>query len=285
MANKVAIVTDSTVHLPKEFLDKYVVKVAHAVVIWGDEELVDNVDITPNQFYERLSKAKVMPTTSQPSPAVCKEIFDEFLAKGYDILCMPISDQLSGTIDSMNQAMVMLPDANIELVDSMSTSMETGWQIMQVGEAALKGASLAECKALAEKLRDYTDLVLTVDTLEFLHRGGRIGGASRWVGTMLQMKPILEVREGRIEPLERIRTRSKALDRLVDLAVERIGDKKPVYLACLHANIDDVAKELLARTADIVKPEKTVVTGLSPAVGTHTGPGTIGLAWMAGYKA
>lgn len=285
MANKVAIVTDSTIHLPQEFIDKYVIKVAHAVVIWGDEELVDDVDITPNQFYERLSKAKVMPTTSQPSPAACKKIFDEYLAEGYDILCMPISDQLSGTIDSMNQAMVMLPDANIELVDSMSTSMQTGWQIMQVGEAALKGASLAECKALAEKLRDYTDLILTVDTLEFLHRGGRIGGASRWVGTMLQMKPVLEVRGGRIEPLERIRTRSKSLDRLVELAVERIGDKKPVYLACLHANIEDEAKDLLARVADIVKPEKTIVTGLSPAVGTHTGPGTIGLTWMAGYKA
>jgi DegV family protein with EDD domain len=285
MANKVAIVTDSTVHLPQEFVDKYGVKIAHAVVIWGDEELVDDIDITPNEFYERLSTAKEMPTTSQPSPAACKKIFDEFLAEGYDILCMPISNLLSGTIDSMNQAMAMLPDANIELVDSLSTSMQTGWQIMQVGEAALKGASLAECKALAEKLRGYTDLVLTVDTLEFLHRGGRIGGASRWVGTMLQMKPVLEVRGGRIEPLERIRTRSKSLDRLVEIAVERIGDKKPVYLACLHANIEDEAKDLLARAADIVKPVKTIVTGLSPAVGTHTGPGTIGLAWMAGYKA
>jgi fatty acid-binding protein DegV len=101
---------------------------------------------------------------------------------------------------------------------------------------------------------------------------------------MLQMKPVLEVRGGRIEPLERIRTRSKALDRLVELTIERIGDKEPVYLACLHANIEDVAQDLLARIADVVKPKKTVITGLSPAVGTHTGPGTIGLAWMAGYK-
>jgi len=284
MANKVAIVTDSTIHLPQEFIDKYVIKVAHAVVIWGEKELVDNVDITPNEFYERLPKSKVMPTTSQPSPAVCKKIFDDYLAEGYDVLCMPVSAKLSGTIGSMHQAMDMLPDAKIELVDSLSTSMETGWQIVQVGKAAKKGASLAECKALAEKLRDYSDLILTVDTLEYLHKGGRIGGASRWIGTALQMKPILEVRDGRIEPLERIRTRKKALARLVDLAVERIGDKKPVYLACLHANIDDVAQDLLAQVADIVKPEKTLVTGLSPAVGTHTGPGTIGLAWMAGYE-
>jgi len=284
MANKVAIATDSTIHLPQEFLDKYVIKVAPAVVIWGEEELVDNVDITPNEFYARLSKAKDMPTTSQPSPVVCKQVFDEFLAEGYDILCMPVSAKLSGTIASMHQAMDMLPDANIELVDSLSTSMQTGWQIMRVGEAAKNGASLAECKALAEKLRDYTDLVLTVDTLEFLHRGGRIGGASRWFGTMLQMKPVLEVRDGRIEPLERIRTRTKALARLVEIAVERIGDKKPVYLACLHANIDEVAKEVLAQVTEIVQPEKTLVTGLSPAVGTHTGPGTVGLAWMAGYE-
>ncbi len=284
MANKVAIVTDSTTYLPQEFFDKYVIKVAPAVVIWGGEELIDNVDITSEEFYRRLSGAKEMPTTSQPSPAVCKQKFDECLAEGYDILCMPISNKLSGTIASMHQAMDMLPDANIELVDTLTTSMQAGWQIMQVGEAAKKGASLAECKALAEKLRDYTDLILTVDTLEFLHRGGRIGGASRWFGTALQMKPVLEVRGGRIEPLERIRTRSKALDRLVELAVERIGDKQPVYLACLHANVEDVAQDLLKRVADVVKPKKTVITGLSPAVGTHTGPGTIGLAWMAGYK-
>jgi DegV family protein with EDD domain len=281
MTNKVAIVTDSTMHLPQEFFDN---KVASAVVIWGEEELIDNVDITPNEFYERLSKAKEMPTTSQPSPAVCKQKFDECLAEGYDILCMPVSEKLSGTIASMHQAMDMLPDANIELVDTLTTSMQAGWQIMHVGEAAKKGASLAECKALAEKLRAYTDLILTVDTLEFLHRGGRIGGASRWFGTALQMKPVLEVRDGRIEPLERIRTRGKALDRLVELAIERIGDKKPIYLACLHANVEEVAQDLLTRIADIVKPEKTVISGLSPAVGTHTGPGTIGLAWMAGYK-
>lgn len=284
MANKVAIVTDSTPYLPKEFMDKYTIRIAPAIIIWEDEELRDNIDITSNDFYKRLSTAEVMPTTSQPSPAVCKEIFDGLLAEGYDILCMPLSNKLSGTFASMNLAKDMLPDANIEIHDSLSTSMATGWQIMKVGEAANNGASMAECKTIAEEARKHTHLILTVDTLEFLHRGGRIGGAQKFIGTALNFKPIMEVLDGRIEPVERVRTRKKSLNRLVEIAVEKIGDKKPVYLACLHANIEEDAKYMLEKLSPLVNATKTITVGLSPAVGTQTGPGTIGLAWMAGYE-
>ncbi len=283
MANKVAIVTDSTTYAPQEFLDKYALRVAPAVVIWEGEELIDGVDITPAQFYERLSTAKEMPTTSQPSPAACKKIFDELLAEGFDILIIPVSEKLSGTIASMHQAMDMLPDANIELVEGNTVSMANGWLIMKAGEAALKGASLAECKAITENAREHTDLILTVGTLEFLHRGGRIGGANRWIGTALNIKPVLEVKDGRIEPLEKIRTRKKALNRLIEIAVERIGDQQPVYMAVLHANIESDADYLIENLKNKLTLEETVITGLSPAVGTHTGPGTIGLAWMAGF--
>ena len=284
MANKVAIVTDSTPYLPQEFIDKYPIGVAPAVVIWGEEELRDNVDITSDEFYTRLAASKVSPTTSQPSPAACQEVIGKFLDEGYDVLCMPISEKLSGTIASMKQAMSMFPDANVELVDSMSTSMETGWQIRTVGEAVLQGATLAEAKALAEEVRDYTGIVFMVDTLEYLHRGGRIGGAQRFLGTALQTKPINEVRDGMIEPLERARTTKKAQARLVEIVAERIGDKSPVYVAVLHANIEEDAKAMLAAISERVNPVQTAITGLSPAVGTHTGPGTIGLCYMAGYK-
>lgn len=284
MANKVAIVTDSTPYLPKEFLDKYTIRVAPAIVIWEDEELRDNVDITSDEFYKRLSTAKVMPTTSQPSPAACKDIFDKLVAEGYDILCMPLSEKLSGTNASMVLAKDMLPDANIEIFDTEATSMATGFQIMKVGEAANNGASLAECKAIAKETIKHTHLILTVDTLEFLHRGGRIGGAQKFIGTALSLKPVMELLDGRIEPIERVRTRKKSLNRLVEIAAEKIGDKKPVYLACLHANIEEDAKYMIDKLSPLVNPVKTVLTGLSPAVGAQTGPGTIGLAWMAGYE-
>lgn len=280
--SKVAIVTDSTTYLPKEYEQKYSVRVAPAVVIWEGEELRDGVDIQPSEFYQRLQTAKEMPTTSQPSPAAMKEIYDQLLADGADILSIHISHKLSGTIASAEQAKAMLPDANIEIVDALSASMGTGWPIVEVARAAESGAGLAECKALAEDCCLNTGLLLTVDTLEFLHRGGRIGGAQRFIGTALNFKPLLEVQDGRIEPLERVRTRKKAVNRLVELLEERIGGRTPLRLAVLHANAAEEAEALMQAASDRLNPIETVITDVSPAVGTHTGPGTLGLAFMAG---
>ncbi|HJS19855.1 MAG TPA: DegV family protein, partial [Anaerolineales bacterium] len=151
-----------------------------------------------------------------------------------------------------------------------------------VARAAVEGASLAECKALAEKARQYVGVYLTVDTLEFLHRGGRIGGAQRFLGTALNLKPILTVEGGRVEPVERVRTRGKALDRVVELVVEKCGAKSPVRLATLHADSAADAKVMLDKITPLVNPQESVFAAVSPAVGANTGPGTVGLAWMAG---
>jgi DegV family protein with EDD domain len=122
-----------------------------------------------------------------------------------------------------------------------------------------------------------------VETLEFLHRGGRIGGAQRLVGTALKVKPILQVQDGRIEPVESVRTRKKSLARLAELAIERIGDSKPVYMAAIHANAPEDAEKVLETVAEKVPLKARLVTDVAPTVGTHTGPGTVGLAYMAGY--
>ena len=134
-----------------------------------------------------------------------------------------------------------------------------------------------------EEASKHTGILLTVETLEFLHRGGRIGGAQRLLGTALNFKPILEVIDGRIEPAERVRTRKKSLARLVELAVERTGGKTPVYMAALHANAKEDAENLLDMVGEKLELKDTVLTDVSPTVGTHTGPGTVGLAFMAGY--
>ncbi len=284
MANKVGIVIDSTAYIPKELRAQYPIAIAPAVVIWSGEEYHDGVDIQPAEFYARLATAKEMPTTSQPSPAVVKAKFDEMLANGYDVLGMFVSEKLSGTLASARQAKDMLPDAKIEIVDTRSTSMGAGWQILAAARAAERGADLAECKAIAENSRDNTDLVLMVDTLEFLRRGGRIGGAQAFIGTMLNFKPILELQDGAIEPVERVRTHKKAVERLITFVEERIDGRSPVYLAALHANVEDEARRVLDMAAERINPVETVVTDVSPAVGTHTGPGTLGLAFMAGME-
>lgn len=283
MANPVAIVTDSTAHLPKDWIDKYNLRVAPSVVIWDGEELRDGVDITADEFFTRLANSATMPTTSQPTPAYFKSIYEELLAEGKDILGVHISHKLSGTFASAEQAKALFPDANIENVDTLSAAMGEGWPLLMAVRAAEAGKPLGVCKAIVEEASKHTGILLTVETLEFLHRGGRIGGAQRLVGTMLNFKPILEVIDGRIEPVERVRTRKKSLNRIVELAVEKIGDRRPVYLAVIHANAVEDAEMVMEMMGERLPLKARVVTSVAPTVGTHTGPGTIGIVYMAGY--
>ena len=282
MARKVAIVTDSTTYIPEEILDKYQVRVAPQVVIWGGKEYLDNIDMTPKEFYTRLQVDPELPKTSQVPIMQMEKIFTELNSQGYDILAMLISAKLSGTMNSAEQAKKNLPGATIEIVDSHSTVMALGFQVLQVAKAAGEGASLADCKSLAEKARQHTGILFAVDTLEFLHRGGRIGGGARFIGTALNLKPILEVKDGAIEAVERVRTRKKSLNRLVELVEERVGGMQPIRLATLHANAAEEARELLNDASTRLAAEESVFSEVSPAVGAHTGPGTIGLAYMAG---
>jgi DegV family protein with EDD domain len=278
--SKVAVVTDSTAYLPKDLVEQYKIPVAPLVVIWGDETLRDDIDITPTEFYDRLKTAKVMPSTSQPPIPVFEDIFKQLHQDGYEILAILISNLLSGTIASAEQAKKNLPDATIEIFDSQTTAMAMGFQVLAAVRAALDGASLAECLALTEKARANSGILFAVDTLEFLHRGGRIGGASRYLGTALQLKPLLTVEEGKIEALERVRTKKKAHDRLGDIVVERLAGKPNIRLATLNANAVEDANALLEKTCRRLDVVEKIYSEVSPVIGTHVGPGTVGLAYI-----
>lgn len=281
---KVALVTDSVTYLPKELVEKYAIRIVPVMIIWSGVEQRDGIDILPKEFYTRLQSDPKMPSTSQPPPIEFKKVFDELLAEGHDILAIMLSSKFSGTYASAKEAQGMLPGANIEVIDSLTGSMGIGWPMLHVAQAAEKGASLAECKALAQKAVKNTGILLTVDTLEFLHRGGRIGGAQRFLGDILSFKPILEVVDGAFLGLERVRTRQKALNRLVDLLETRIAGRKPVRLAALHANAPELADQLLREASARVHPVETLIAEVSPAVGVHLGPGTVGYAFMAGIE-
>ena len=284
IANKVAIVTDSTSYIPSSFLDKYPIRVAPCMVIWGEDEYLDGVDISSDEFYDRLATAKIMPSTTQPTPVACKEIYEELHAEGYDILCISVSSKLSGTKNSMELAKKMMPEVNIEIVDSLSVSMGTGWIIKVVADAILAGASLKKSTELAKKLRDEIEIILTVDTLEFLHRGGRVGGASFFIGTALKFKPIMDFKDGGIEPVEKVRTRKKALTRIVEIVKERANSGGPYYLAVAHARTEDDANYLVEQISAEIDVVESFITGLSPGVGTHTGPGTLGVCFLPADK-
>jgi DegV family protein with EDD domain len=282
--SKVAVITDSTAYIPDSLLLEHNISVVPQVLIWGEETFHDGVDIMPDDFYKRLETAKVMPTTSQVAIVDMKIAFEKLLESGYDVLGIFISAKLSGTMQSATQAREMLPKAmdKIAIVDSNSTAMAMGFHVLIAARAAQAGTSLAECQKIAEKAREHTGVYFVVDTLEFLRRGGRIGGAQALLGSALNIKPILELTNGRIESVEKVRTKSKAMDRMTDLVAEKVSGRTPVRLATLHANAEKEAQKALTAASLRLQPIESIFASVSPVIGTHAGPGTIGLAYMAG---
>ena len=282
--SKIAVVTDSTTYMPPDLVKKYNISVAPQVLIWGDQTYKDGVDMESREFFTRLKTAKVMPSTSQVAVISFQEIFQDLVEKGYDVLALLVSSKLSGTVQSAMQARDLMNTdrEKVHVVDSQSVAMALGFQVLAVARAVEQGANLNDAIALAEKSYQYTGVSFAVDTLEFLHRGGRIGGAQRFLGTMLNMKPILAIQDGRVEGVDRIRTKNKAHDRVLELTAEKIAGRTPVRLATLHANAADEARALLTRAEQALNPVESLLTEVSPTVGTHAGPGTVGLAFMAG---
>lgn len=275
----IALVTDSTATIPKELLTQYDIKVGPQISIWGEESLLDGVDITPAEFYERLETSDIMPKSSQVTVQYFVDIFNPLVSAGTPILVIAISEKLSGTLLSARQAKEMFPDAQIEIVDSGSVSMELGFQVLAAARAAEAGQSFRDVVQLAENAKNYTGLYFMVDTLEYLHRGGRIGGASKLLGTALNMKPLLHIDGGQVESLERVRTKTKAMARIVELTEQAVEGKQNVRIAAIHAAALPDAQTLLDEMGKLVSPEEMIVTELSPVVGTHGGPGTLGLAY------
>jgi DegV family protein with EDD domain len=279
---KVAVVTDSTATIPQDLIEKYNISVVPQVLIWAEETFLDGVDIKPDEFYTRLTSAKVMPSTSQATPGAFQSVFTKLLEEDCEIIAILVSNKLSGTIPSANQAKQLFPDKVIEIVDSETIAMAMGFQVLSVARAVEQGADIKECVELAEKTKQHTGVVFAVDTLEFLHRGGRIGGAKRFLGTALKVKPISEVVGGGVEAIESVRTRTKSLTRLVELVEERISGRTPVRIATLHANAPEEAEQLLKLANEKFQATESLFSVVSPVVGTHAGPGTVGLAYMAG---
>ncbi|MGD8605345.1 MAG: DegV family protein [Anaerolineales bacterium] len=276
---RTVLVTDSTAYIPDDLVKQYGIMVAPQILLWGEETFLDGVTITPAEFYARLQSTDIMPTSSQATIPYFVELFKPLVEEGANILAILISEKLSGTIQSATQAKKEYPGATIEIVDSESTAMELGFQVLAAARAVEAGKSFEEVLALAQNAKKHTGVYFAVDTLEFLHRGGRIGGASKLLGTALNIKPLLAVLDGRVESIEKVRTKSKAYDRLLDVIGEQIDGKPNVRLATLHAAAEEDARELLKKAQARFNPIESIIAEVSPVVGTHAGPGTCGLAY------
>lgn len=277
---KVAIVTDSTVNLPKNVINEYSITVVPQIVIWDNKTYLDGIDIQPGEFYTRLKSSQSMPSSSQVTPITMRDTFSGLLDQGFEVLAITVSSHLSGTMNSAIQAKDMLPGKPVELVDSLTASMALGFQVLMAARAAKNGATLNECKAITEKARKQSGVYFVVDTLEFLHRGGRIGGAARLLGTALNLKPILTVTDGKIEPVARVRTQRKAFEKMLNILEEKLDHGSISRLSVLHANAASQADQLMSELVQRFHPTETIMTEVSPVIGTHTGPGTVGVAYL-----
>lgn len=275
-SHRIAIMTDSTADLPAEVVRELGIEVLPLYVMFGDDHLRDGVDIDAPAFYERLSKDTHHPSTSQPTPADFVRAIDACEAD--EVVCIHISNRLSGTIVSANAARENVTKP-VHVIDSMSVSMGLGFQAMAAARARNAGASAEEIIAAAAHVRDSLQVVFTVDTLEYLHRGGRIGSAAKMLGTALQLKPVLTIptSTGVIDAVERVRSRIKSLARLPEYVLERLDGSRPLHVGVMHGLAAEEARSVLADMRARANVIEEVNTYVGPVVGTHTGPGVVGL--------
>jgi DegV family protein with EDD domain len=266
-----------------EWVEQYNVRVIPLKIHWESETYLDGIDLTPEEFYMRLSNSKSLPTTSQPSIQDFLQAF-ESLADHADGIVVPlISSGISGTVASALAAAREFSRVPVEIVDTRVTSAGQALVVLAAARAAAQGKSLQEVRQAADVVVQRMHLFFAVDTLEYLHRGGRIGGASRYLGTAFSIKPILYFdSEGKLDALERVRTKGKALQRLIALA-EGKANGHPLHLGVIHANAPQVAQEFREQIAQHLHCNDVFTLELSPVISIHVGPGTIGIALYEEY--
>jgi DegV family protein with EDD domain len=279
-SQRIVVVTDSSAYIPEEALGGLSIPVIPLWVFCGEECFRDGVDIDPPTFYARLRTDETFPTTSQPSAGEFEDFFRQVAGEDDDaVVGVFISSKLSGTVPNAQAAREKLPDLTIRIVDSLSTSMGLGFSALAAARAAAAGKPLDEVVAAAEDVRARAHVLFAVDTLEYLHRGGRIGGAKRLLGTALNIKPLLHLEEGTVEPLAQVRTKRKAVAQMLEVAEERLGGGRMAEAAVFDVDSPEEGDAVAEQVKERFGVSPVYRTTVSPAIGTHAGPGTIGLCF------
>lgn len=275
----IRIITDSTCEAPAEVLHHPSVTVVPLSVVFGQEALRDGVDITREQFWDRLPASNPLPTTSQAAPSDFLELFERYAAAGDEVIALPISGKLSGTLSSASVAYESHPGWPVDVVDSKSVSIGLGLLVQEAVQMIDAGATRTEIVARLLALRERVQIVFVLETLEYLQRGGRIGKAQAFVGTLLKFKPLLGIVQGEVVPLARVRSRAKAIVAAEDLLLKGTNARgSNVRMACTHALAPEEAWALGAKLSKSFETSDFYVSDLGPVLGVHVGPGTIGAA-------
>jgi DegV family protein with EDD domain len=279
----IRVVVDSTADIPQELREQLDIAVVPLTVQFGEESLRDGVDISAAQFYQRLQRDPQHPKTSQPAPGAFLSVYEQLLHEAEGVVSIHISGKLSGTLQSAEQAARQLDGAALRLVDTGSTALTQGLIAIAAAEAARAGASLAEVEALARELAGRGFLYAGLDTLKYLERGGRIGKMRAFLGTLLSVKPILEVRGGEVLPVEQVRTAKRLPQRLMELASRHAPIER---LAVLYTDPPGPAEQLarLCAEAGLLPAEKILLAQMGPVIGTHAGPAAVGIAGISAAR-
>jgi DegV family protein with EDD domain len=274
----IKIVTDSTAYLPESLVQEHDIRVVPLYVHFGEEAFKDQVEISSEEFYARLKDAPELPTSSQPSAGEFHQVFKELTDAGHEVLTLTISSKLSGTWNSAVAAKEMLPDAPISVVDTLSTSVGQQAMIEAAIEAIAAGATREEIAEQMEEIAPRTRLFFTVDTLEYLAKGGRIGNARAFLGTLLNVKPILVLQDGAIEPLEQVRSKRKAVARMIEIFEGYVAENPTqARVGLTHAMVPEEMKPLAQVIQCDLDCAEPFVSQLGPVLGVHTGPGVVGV--------
>ncbi len=277
--HRVALLTDSTCDIPPHLLEQYEIQVVPSYVIWGSEILRDHIDLPPEVFYQRLARNRVHPTTSQPTPQDLASAYNAARSRGAEeIVAITVSSAMSGTYRAARQAgeTAGIP---VHVVDAKGPTMSLGWQVLAAARAREAGGDAQAMIDAARRVRGSLQQFVYLDTLEYLHKGGRIGGAARVVSAVLNIKLIVRINHetGLVEPEQRTRTRARGIESLYQGFFARLDTTKPMRIAVLHGNCLQDAQALAGRVQRDFSPAELLISITGPVLGVHTGPGALAL--------
>jgi DegV family protein with EDD domain len=279
----IALITDSTCDVPSQLIEEYAITVVPLHVISGDETFRDRVDLAPTDFYRRLTEDPHYPTTSHPTPEGFLTTYQEAIRGGADeIVVITLSSELSGAFQSASQAGTMIENP-VHVFDSKGTTMSLGWQVLAAARVRYAGGDADAMLRAADEVRRKVALYVSLDTLEYLHKGGRIGGAARLIGSLLDLKPLVYVdhETGKVEAAGRVRTRKRGLRMLYDRFFEQLNAEHPMHIAVMHGDAQQEAERVAAKIEHAYAPAELLIDITGPVLGVHTGPGAIALCGYA----